>query len=211
MSFLSFAITIRPLQGVTDDDVSIFNLWVSKHAEYYYIVTEKEDEERHIHAGVFLKKKKSHSNMNLDMVRLFKRLSPDEKSVLRKGVKIMYNRDFLDNYMTKGDSTVIISRNLPEESFLEGFDWPVLKKKGPSAADPYFAKLEELWYEHKSPIWEVNPANCRHFLADLMYNKRILKCITDNRKVYQTSCTLSRYINKESEWHVDPDPFHQDA
>lgn len=208
----SYAITIRPRFGVTDDQVKKFDSWVRKNCDYYYVITEKDDDARHVHAGIFLKKHEILSNLCLRLTRLFKELDHDEKTVMRDGVKRMYNGDFMSSYMAKQDATVVISKNLPEESTLEDYFREVQppQKKGPSCTDPYYGNLEKLWFQYKRPIEESNPVNLRHFLMRMMNVERVIKVIADNKKIFQLSCALSRYINKCDTWEVDADPFHQD-
>jgi len=213
LSIRSYALTIRPLRGCSDKHIALIQKWVKKHCAYYYVITEKQEEERHIHAGLFLKKATSKSNLGLTIQRLFKDLSFEEHRVLRDGVKVMYNYDFIGKYMEKDDDTVVIERHLPEESTLDEYfsEIPPKSKKGPVATDPFYANLERLWYAHKRPIEETNPNNLRHFLMDMMNNKRLIRVIADNRKIFQISCALARYINKETSFNVEPEPFHQDV
>jgi len=208
----SFAITIRPRDGVDNEQIIKFVTWVKKTCEYHYIITEKADHERHIHAGIFLKKPSTHSNVSIQLVRLFKELDTHERTTLRGGVKKMYNIDFIKTYMEKDDHTVVIDKNLPEEATLDAYfdEVPAPKKKGPQTADPYYASLEKLWFTYKRPIEETNPPNIRNFLMNMMNCERKIRVIADNRKIFQLSVSLSRYINKETEWRVTPEAFHQD-
>lgn len=209
----SFSVTHNPRDGVTDDDVKLFVNWVKKKCTYYYVITEKDDHERHIHAGLFLKAAVTKSNLCTMLLRLFKELDVSEKAVLRDGIKFQYNNDWIESYLAKGDSTVQIAENLPEAQHLEAYfkEIPAPKKRGPAATDPYYANLEKLWYEHKRPIEECNPSNIRNFLMAMMNDERKIKVIADNRKIFSISCALSRYINKERSWNVEPEPFHQDV
>lgn len=209
----SFSLTLRPRDGVSDNQISLLAKWIKKNCCYYLMITEKLDSDRHVHAALFLKKKKIPSNFATDMMRLFKDLDPEEKSVFRRGIKSMYNYDWVTEYLNKGDDTVVIERNLPEVATLDSYfsEVPDPRKKGPSAADPFYANLEKLWYEYKRPIEECNPSNLRNFLMAMMNEKRLIRVISDNRKIFQISCALSRYINKETSWNVEPEPFHQDV
>ncbi len=209
----SFSVTFRPLSGVTDDHLKIFMLWVNKHCQYFHVVTEKLGVERHIHAGLFLKKKKARSNMLMTLTRLYPDLSFEEKRVFQQGVKSMYNFDWISNYLAKGDDTAVIGTNLPEAGHLEDYfsEVPLPAKKGPATADPYYSQLERLWYLHSRPGVCINPPNIRDFLMDLMNNKRIIRVVADNRKIFQISIALSRYMNKETSFKPEPEPFHQDV
>jgi len=213
MSHRSYAVTIRPYHGVDDDIINSFVKYVEKYCEYYYVITEKEDSERHIHAGLFYKKSTLRSSIAVTLCRLFKNFTHEEKSVLQSGIKSMYNNDFMQNYMKKGDDTVVILENLPEVATLDKYfaEVPDRRKKGPASADPFYANLEKLWYKHKRPIEDCNPNNLRHFLMKMMNEERVIRVIADNRKIFQISCALSRYINKETSFNVEPEPFHQDV
>lgn len=212
LSCRSYAFTHRP-RKLEDTDITKFTKWVKRNCEYYYIITEKVDHGRHIHAALFLKKPKTRSNFCTDMLRLYKDIDSEEKAVLRKGCRYQYNKQWMDVYLAKGDDTVVIERNLPEVSHLESYfkEVPDLRKKGPQATDPFYANLEKLWYEHKRPIEETNPENLRHFLMKMMNDDRKIRVIADNRKIFMISCALSRYINKETSYNVEPDQFHQDV
>jgi len=207
----TYALTIRPYGGITDEQVGLIEKYIRKQCEYYHLITEKTGHERHVHAGLFLKKPKTRSNFGTDMMRLFHDLSPTEKSVLRGGIKVMYNKDYISNYLDKDDDTVVVASCLPEIDTLHGWFPPPLppkpKKKG---VDLFYLHLEELWHQHKRPIEECTPENIRHFLMRMMNVERVIKVIPDNRKVFMMSCALARFINKEDTWNVDPEPFHQD-
>ena len=209
----SFALTLRPRHGVTDDEIKSLVKWTKKNAEYYYVITEKKDHERHVHAALFLKTKKTRSNFATDMLRLFKHLDIEEKACLRGGIKKMYNSDFVTNYLEKDDDTVVIEKNLPEISTLDSYfqEVPPPSKKGPAQTDPFYSNLEKLWYQYKRPIEETNPPNLRNFLMNMMNNERKIRVIADNKKIFQISVALSRYINKETSFFPDPEPFHQDV
>lgn len=208
----SFAVTFRPLNGVTDEQCKKFVQWVKKHSTYYYVITEKTDSSRHIHAALFLAKPMRRSSLIITLPRLFPALTFEERRVFMQGIKTMYNYDWLGNYLEKGDDTVVLERNLPERHLLDAYfeECPTPQKKGPSVCDPYFANLENLWHLHRGPASDPNPQEIRCFLMDMMNKTRVIKVIADNRKIFALSCALSRYIRKETEWSVEPDPFHQD-
>lgn len=209
----SFAVTFRPLGGVTDAQIQKMLVWVKRKCTYYHMITEKLDHERHIHAALFLKVPSRRSSLLTTLCRLYPDLTFDEKKVFQTGIKSMYNPDWIKSYLAKGDDTVVVERNLPEAHHLEVYfdEVPVPDKKGPRAVDPFYNNLEKLWLLHKRPDADSCPENIRHFLMDMMNNRRLIRVISDNRKVFQISCALSRYINKTAEWSVEPDAFHQDV
>ena len=209
LKFKSYALTIRPTQGVTDNDVVKFSNWVRPRCEYYHIITEKDDECRHIHAALILKMEQNKSNLTTLLIRLFKDFTTEEKSVLRKGVKIMYNNDFITKYMDKNDSTVVIASCLPEISHLESY-YPKtrpLQKGEKGSMNPYYKHLSELWYEHAPPQYEINTINARHFLFKMMYAIDAIKILKDDNTIKQTAKHLVRYLLKKDESTIELAPF----
>lgn len=210
----SFAITFRPYGGVTDDHISTLETWCKKKSLYYAIVTEKLDSERHIHAAVILQQSMQLGNFGLTIQRLFPDLSEDERKVMRKGVKVMYNIDWMEKYMNKDDDTIEVSSRLPEEGpgYLDSyFPTPLESKKQTKATDAYYANLEKLYYEHVPRHLEISPPVCRNFLYDMMYNKRIIRVIRDDRSIMQISRHLCRYINKSTVCLQEVAPFDIDS
>lgn len=212
----SFAITVRPRSGITDGQVVKVHKWLMKKSVYFHIITEKLDLERHVHAVMILEKESTKGNVGRSLCSLFPDLDNGEKLVLKQGVKIAFNTGWLD-YMNKPDNnTVVIGSNLPEKHMLESY-FPV-KKENESKEKPrknlsYYGRLEKLWFEHqpsdKAP--PVTALDCRHFLCDMMYNKRLIDVVRDDRTIFQVSRHLSRFVNKQATWpHEDTEyPFEK--
>lgn len=206
----TFAVTFRPLDGVTDDDVDKLTTWVKRKSDYYHIVTEKTGTERHVHAAVFLKDPMVHSNFSTLLVFLFKRLDATEKRVFRTGIKPMYNYDWVTNYLDKDDDTVVIASCLPESLYLESI-FPVQKKRGQkNSKNPYYDELETLWYTHVETHREINTVNARHFLFKMMYSERSIKILRDDKCIIQTARHLVRYLKRTDESTIALPPFEEE-
>lgn len=211
MKVKSFAVTLNPLNGVDDGMVKRFEKWVRSKCEFYHVVTEKEGSRKHIHAGLFLKKEYSRSDLCVTLIRLFKSLNDDEKRVFRSGIKVMYNIDFIRNYLDKDDDTVVICSCLPEASHLEGY-FPKREetKSTISRHSKQYHELESLWNEHVPPGMEVNSLTCRNFLFDMMYNKRLINVIRDDKQIVQVSRHLTRWLHKATESTIELAPFEKE-
>ena len=213
MKFKSFALTFRPLDGVTDEQIAAIEKWCRKKALHYSLITEKTGSARHVHAAIFLKEEQSRSNLVLRLIRLFPDLSLEEKRVWQKGIKVMYNADFLENYMTKGDDTVVISQNLPERSRLDAFFPPRPTENGASKkrkCSLYYHELEELWMKHSPVSSEINTMVVRDFLFRMMYSERILPVIRDDRTIIQVSRHLTRWLNRSEHSTIELPVFEKD-
>lgn len=204
--FKTYAITIRPRSGVTDSDINKFTKWVKRQCEYYYVITEKTDDERHVHSALYLKSPKTRSNVSQCILQLFKHFEKDEKSVLQKGVKILYSNSFLTQYMNKGDNTVVIERNLPEVDVLDSYYPPKPQSISTTRRLNMHATMEQyenLWRTHMSSLTEVNTKTVRDFLFRLQFKERVIG-LMDDKKVMQHSRWFTRWFH-----HVDscPDNF----
>ena len=223
--FSTYALTLRPRNGVTDLQVSVLYAWIIKRSTHYYVVTEKKDHQRHVHAAVYLKTPVSRSHFvqaftrflstvkaKGSQVKVFE-LDVEEMAVARKGVRIMYNNDFVENYLDKDDDTVVIGSCLPEMALLNQFYPPkpeestVRKAKKCSA---YYHQLEELWNKYKRPLLEVNTVNCRNFLFNMMYNERCINVIRDDKTITQTARHLTRWLNRATECTYELAPFENE-
>lgn len=193
-----FAITHRPKDGVSEDDIQKLTGYLRKKGDYYKIITEKEGHERHIHAVVYMKEPALCRNVTRAILNLFPDLRPEEKMVLRQGVKVSKSKQWLE-YLEKGDSTVVIATNLPEEKRIDAFYPKRSEPARESKKVSYYTRLETLWYEHARAMLVANPENCRHFLFNMMYNERKIDVIRDDKTIIQVSRHLSRYINKVTE------------
>lgn len=210
--FKTFAVTIRPRCGVTDKHIETFTKYFCKgRTEYSYVVTEKCDGERHLHAALLLKKVSSLSNFCTTVIRLYKDLDPEERSNLRKSIKVWYSNDFID-YIKKGDNTVVIHSNLPEKQSLESYypPKPILKgKKTYLYMHDVMGKYETLWRTYVAPHVEVNTSNVRDFLFRMQYEEREIGLLTDTQ-MFQRSKWFTRWMMKADICRLELPPFEKE-
>lgn len=212
-TFRTFALTVRPLDGITDKQISTMAKWLKKSCDYYHLVTEKTGSARHLHTGFILRESRTRSNVLSKILNLHKDLTATEKSVLRSGLRIMYNWDFVNSYLDKDDDTVVIESCLPEVGHVESFFPP---KPVPAEATKskkcslYYHELEAMWYKYTTPGYEVNTINARHFLFRVMYSERCLPVIRDDKQIVQTARHLVRWLNKSTESTIELPPFEKE-
>jgi len=213
--FKTFAVTIRPRNGIDDDAVTVVTEWIRKRSQYYHVITEKTGSAKHIHAALYLRLEITKSNMNTLLCRLGKKIGLDneEITVMRQGLKILYSNDFVTTYLNKDDDTVVIATSLPEKQLLESWYPPKplpLNKKKVQRHSKYYWDLEALWFTHKRPIEECNTQNVRNFLFNMMYAKRLIPVIRDDKSIVQTARHLTRFINKKDESTIELAPFENE-
>lgn len=210
--FKTYAITVRPKDGVSDKHINVMAKWVRKHCEYYHIVTEKEGSQRHIHVAVVLHEAKPRSNIVTMMKCVFKDFDDTERKVLFRGIKILYNEDFIYNYLDKDDDTVVIDSHLPEKGFLESYfpPKPVESDGRTKKCSLFYHELESLWYQHTRPGEDVNTVNARNFLFKMMYSDRLIPVIRDDKGIIQTARHLTRWLNKSDYSTVELPPFEKE-
>lgn len=211
-SYRSYAITVRPRDGITDDQVALVSKWVKKNCEYYRLITEKTGSERHIHAGLILREARPRSNILQRLLQLFKELTPSEKNVLRSGLKIMYNWDFVNSYLDKDDDTVVVLENLPESGHMESFfpAKPIPKVLSARKCSLYYHELEALWFKHSTPGTDVNTVSVRDFLFKCMYSLRCLPVIRDDKQIIQTARHLVRWLHHAEHSTIELAPFERE-
>lgn len=210
--FKSYAITIRPRDGIEDKHINKFMKWVRKACVYYHVVTEKTMADRHVHAGLFLETESTRSNVVTQVMRMFTDLSTEEKRVLRNGIKIMYNADFIGKYLDKDDDTEVIASCLPEQGHMESFfpPKPEPKVSGAKKCSLYYHELESLWYKYNTPDTEVNTVTARDFLFKVMYAERVLAVIRDDKQIIQVARHLVRWLNKADSSTIELPVFEKE-
>jgi hypothetical protein len=125
--------------------------------------------------------------------------------VLRSGVKIAYSDWYLDYLVDNDDKDPahIIIDNAPQLTMNyypteeEQADIQTMK----TAVDPRFADLEIKCREYlgERSITEKTVAS---FLADAMFNRRTIKCVTQQRDRIALARTLFAYMSKSSDIYL---------
>ena len=183
------------------------------------VVTEKEDENKHIHAAFWLRKAERPNDFKRRIVRQYQQL---EKEGVYKGIikymvvsKVMYNDDWYTKYCQKGDNTEIILHKVNpvvEERSKYYKDVPQKKDK---VADYQMDKLETLWNgeEGKTFGWNDTSQNPLHvkirritldeaerFICHLMFNKRVIRVIQNASKMRRLCKCFVAYVNKTTSY-----------
>lgn len=212
--YRTYALTLRPKDGVTDTIVSSFSEWIRKRSTYYHMVTEMTGSSRHIHAACFFKKEISRSNL-CNLISCFGKkhdFSNEELVVLRKGIRIMYSNDFIESYLSKDEDCEVICSELPESAHLQS--WYPPKSVSPGSRkeqhSKYYWELESLWKETQSPHVEVHTLNARHFLFRMMYADRRIAIIRDDKTIVQTARHLVRFLNRAEYSTIELAPFEKE-
>lgn len=221
MSYQSYAVTIRPREGVTDEHIDKFCDWVIKVCDYYYVITEKTDKERHIHAGLFLRSCTTRSNLN-NRILAIKGFDFDltEKKILRQGTRIMYNSDFIMQYCQKEgdmyDRSVQIIDNVSHmpETVMEAY-FPEKEDKRMSKefnGSTWYVKMEQHWKDYEAEgkhcVKWIDEEHVRSFLHQLMYIDRKIEVIDDPRRLAGKVKSLVKFLEQEElqvTYHVDKD------
>lgn len=106
--------TVRPANGLTDEMIERAVTCFSK-LDGAYAVTEKLGVERHLHAALFFAEAVRKTQVVERLKRVQGEMTDAELRVLQSGVKIMYNGDWMEKYLTKGDDTVVVWDTKPAE------------------------------------------------------------------------------------------------
>lgn len=158
MLFRSWTITFRPTDGVTDAQIEALQGWLDK-ADWHYAVTHKSGKERHVHAAIFFPKATNKSNLAtriLGIKGICGTLSGPEQKVFRNGIKIMYNGNFIENYMLTHDDPVVIGDDLPMSmdrfEIMNSYYPPSgdeTAKRPPRKLSPWYLDMEQRWFARK--------------------------------------------------------------
>lgn len=209
--YRSYCITISTLEPVEGEGQTALTKWLQKQ-DYAYGVIEGgigKDQERHLHAQVWYEEAREKGSLNKALKRIVEKHFPESKPHIAIKIKIAYNDDFLEKYMTKDIVETLIEK-VPDTSAggtrtefypsLEEQDKVKMKSK---IIDHKMHHLEELFFEWvgdeqepETPI--LKKAQISRFLSDMMYKSRKIKVPTD-MKIQRNLCTVfTHYLWKSS-------------
>jgi len=212
----TWAITLRPKDGITDEDVYNFKSKFLKYKHYkgHYAITEMKDgpDSRHIHCCLWLTSVVPKSDLIKKLDRIFHdswiyRCSRTVWNIAcTAGVEPMYNDDWYSKYLKKDNTRVEIGSNgVPPvaERELAYAEYNELRSKKQTkkkrASDLYFNKLEVLWNEwkpEKHKNCDTVYAEVSVFMADMMYRSRKIRILTSLRRIREVTHSLCAYIRK---------------
>ena len=200
--FRSFCITVRPKNGLHVEYAQAVEKYIRKQKHYVYTY-EKEAEARHLHAQIFFEDAVRKSNIQTALKRIAEKHDENwnaaSRKVLVSGVKIAYNDNFMDNYITKEGGTIGMEAYNPPDNTEEFY--PTLEEQAAvqataNATDRQFHKLKELWDTHY-PDYTQHQKTLKDvglFIYDLMFEEKVIPVITDDRRRKQLVKALTHYI-----------------
>lgn len=213
-TYETWAMTIRTGFGVTDEMIPLVINWVKKRAKWYFIITEKKDDEKHFHIAMVMIRPTSKSNLNTNLCdsAFAKNWTEEQRRVQRRGTKIWYSDVWAENYLRKDDDTVIISEVMPSADL-----WPdEIQAKYPLPddnrskrkfeGDPQFIKYETLWHAlaAKHPQFEiVSEARISEFFDYIMYGERLINVISDPRRLAWVKKAFYKFLTYEMKSETD--------
>lgn len=202
MLYKSFAITVRPRLGLHGDLAHAIEKWFRKHT-YYAFVYELEEEARHVHGQIWLDEATSLDNIRKAIYRILKKhleltgeWTPAVQKVQAGGIKIAYNDDFVNHYMTKdgkveshAPTDTSIYYPTPEQQALA-------MAKASRVADPYYNGLRDRWNASFPEYIEhqFTDVDIAEFYYNQMFTDKIIPVISDPRQRKQKANALFHYV-----------------
>lgn len=202
--FRSYAFTVRPKLGLQTPLEEGLVKWLSKH--HGFLCTEMEDEAKHAHGVIYLEKPKLKGDLNKSLESICSRLVPDwdanQNMVLRRGTKICYNDNFIDEYLSKEDN--VIFSKIPEDTsqYYPSKEEQEKVQAKSNAVDKKFHQwetdfLNSIYYEEfkKTPL----QLYISQFLEDMMFSSRRYVVTVCPKKRREYAKALYLYVIKQSD------------
>lgn len=204
MKYSSFAITVRPRNGVSEGGKLEESLvsWLSKQP-YAFAVMEKDGEERHFHAQVWYDNPREKGTITKVINRICVRDVPDWDGLQRRYaifVKIAYS-DWWESYLADNDEkqppNVIFEKIPPNpEHYYPSEEEQAKTLAKSNAVDKKYFALEEhyhQWNTNKEPadIWQI-----ARFLSWAAFDSRIIKVPKNERDAKSLCSMLLQYVKK---------------
>ena len=159
-----------------------------------------------MHASLFLTTATTRSNL-INRIFAIKglKLTAAESKVLRNGVKIQYDSNFMENYMLTHDEPRVAIDTLPEDkSLLDAYypDKDDEQAKRKFKGSPWFLSMEKAYIEDNAQHWFTKPMNLNvkameAFIHHRMYVSREIQVIVDPKRVTNYATCLVHFIQKQ--------------
>ena len=201
MSYRTFALTIRPRGGYTDDDLQTINTWLDSKTQAHFIASEMQDDKRHLHIGFQLDKVWKMSNVRLTIKRLYEKTW--EPDCLKHGLetKIWYSMDWYEEYSQKEGQSAIIKEHWPDD----------YEPAFPPKDDKQIARPISIWYTKWEKIYiddgcalPATESSVLAFLKRHMFVVRDMEVIPDMRILQMKVKALVAFLtHDESPSYLD--------
>lgn len=207
--YKSFALTIRPRAGITNDTINALKSWMLK-LDYSVAVTEMTGEARHLHAQIWLNEGRTKDDVAKAVKRICERTISDwdatQSKVLRGGIRIAYSDWYLEYLVDNEEKGCveldnIIINNPPDrtEQFYPTEEEQEKVKSVSNATDPRYQSLEIQYLDWaKMNDVEITMKSVAQFLCYAMFQQRTIKVITNQRDRTGLCKTLYAYISKSN-------------
>lgn len=152
--YQSFCVTVRPLQGLSDETLLSLNKYAESQ-DYAFAVIEKEGPERHWHAQFWFMKPRARGQIAEAMARICERTIEDwskpQLKVLRNGVRIAYS-DWHLSYLSDNEDKSAPNVQVDKAPLITHTFYPTEEEQAAhqakcNAADPQFHKLATMYRE----------------------------------------------------------------
>lgn len=205
--YQSFALTIRPRLGITDNTINAFKIWLLKQT-HSVAVTEMTNEARHLHAQIWLSEGRTKDDVAKAVKRICERTIEDwdasQTKVLRGGIRIAYSDWYLEYLVDneeKGCVEIdnIVTNNPPDrtEHYYPSEEEQEKVKAVAQAADPRFLKMEQDCNRYlECSGKELTIKNVASWLSYAMFDERSMKVLVQQRDRTAVCKTLYAYMSR---------------
>lgn len=200
--YKTYAFTIRPKCGIRDSDISHFIKKFKKshknNGYFFYMVTEKEGTERHIHAQIWYDKPTEKGVVSKYLSREFPKLWGKEDYILKIAldVRVVFNHDWIEQYCQKGEHKCWLNLK-PEPEVLDSYLPPQEKQEAwiakKNATD---TQLHEMEIKYREMFDHVHICSVAKFLAEAMFGKdKWLRPLRSHKAKVELTNTLYYWLN----------------
>lgn len=204
----SYAITVRPLNGLLPDTEKRIVSWLKKQNHAIAVIEMDDTPARHLHAQIWLSESRTKGSIKTTLQRICKATIPDwsscQERVLNQGVKFAYNDNFYQEYLLdnpdKQDEVNIIYDSVPldREQYYPSQEDQTKWQNQSSAVDKKLHRYKELWIEYakdkKYPIAKPLHWMVFVFYNDACYGSKTIIVPKDDKTIKQNIKHLLRYI-----------------
>jgi len=210
--YKSFALTIRPREGINDQTVQECVKFAKKFSFSFGALEKTKDiQARHLHIQIWSDDPKRKADIAKQLQRICEKTidlwDNAQLKVLRSGIKIAYSDWYLD-YLVENDEKIetdeigeIIINNPPDKSmeYYPTEDEQEALKNKINAVDPRFHQMEVELKEFMNEDTPITMNVVASYLATSMYKTRTMKVILAKRDRISLCESLYNYVTQSTD------------
>jgi hypothetical protein len=196
--YRSYAITISTVEDVEKELQEKLMKWIKKQDFAYGVIEHDKQGVRHAHFQVWYNVEREKGSLKTALKNIIQKYAPLSRPHIAIFIKIVYNDDWLEEYMAK-DVIELLIDNVPigTDEFYPSQEEQEKVKSQSNAVDQRFHRYAvdfKEWWDKPAEV-PINKIDVARFLSDMMFHSKKYPVIIDKKNRVNIATSLYCYLH----------------